>query len=465
MRDAYGVDHVGGTWIGLALRAGDGTLYPPLYDGELFGGTRYMPIPILLHGGLGELLGDYLVAGKVLVFVMTAALLVTVVATLRLARCPWPVAGLLAATLLVSGAGVTSSIWIRYDALPVILQLLAVMLVAHSTGRRGAAVAAMLAALALAAKLSAVWAPLAIVVWLLGKDRRRLPVFLATYLASAVALLALFEVVSDGRLTDNVLELGVSTSRGFESIAWELSRVRVIFGEGLGPLRLLVALAVVVAAIEIWRRRATLYHVCMIFALAVLAVVLADRGTSWNQLLDLQVLSVIVLGAAWATMRRRIRTVLALALVAVAALAYVDKLTTPVQAARAAVVGESSRLPRIAHELDPGQTLLSEDPYVPISLGQRPVVLDPYMLWSIAERRPEARDDLVRRLDAREFDAVVLFDRPEDRATSENVRYWYATISLGPRIVDAIARNYRAAVEVDGRWIYARRPRATTTSS
>jgi hypothetical protein len=31
--------------------------------------------------------------------------------------------------------------------------------------------------------------------------------------------------------------------------------------------------------------------------------------------------------------------------------------------------------------------LLSKDPYVPISLGQRPIVLDAYMLWNIARSR------------------------------------------------------------------------------
>ena len=29
VRDAYGVDHVAGTWLALAQRRGEGTLYPP----------------------------------------------------------------------------------------------------------------------------------------------------------------------------------------------------------------------------------------------------------------------------------------------------------------------------------------------------------------------------------------------------------------------------------------------------
>jgi len=456
--DAYGVDHVSGTWLGLARFAGEGTLYPPIYDGESFGGTRYMPIPILLHGGLGALVDDYLVAGKLIAYALFLVLLVVVIVLLTWERCPLPIAALLATTLLVSGAGVTTSIWIRHDTLPVILQLVAVGVVARSTGRNALLAAAGLSALAVAAKLSAVWAPLAIGVWLLARERSRLPVFAAGFVGSAVALLGGFEAITRGRLTDNVVELGLSTSRGFESLAWEQSRLRLIFGEGLGPLRLLVVLALVVVVADLWRRRLTLYQVSLLVFLPVLAVVLADRGTSWNQLLDLQVLSIVVLGAAWPQIRPMLRTGVAVTVLVLASLSYAEKTVPPVKAARAAVGGDTSRRPEIARHLSPSMQLLSEDPYVPISLGRRPVVLDAFMLWSIAERRPDARDDLVRRLDAREFDAVVLFNRPEDRTSSDFVRFWYEKITFGPQIVDAIARNYRAVVSVDGRWIYTRRP-------
>jgi hypothetical protein len=118
------------------------------------------------------------------------------------------------------------------------------------------------------------------------------------------------------------------------------------------------------------------------------------------------------------------------------------------------VEADSSRLPGAARSLDAGMRLLSEDSYVPISLGQRPVVLDAFMLWNIAKRDPAALDDLVRRLDAREFDAIVLFDRPEARSTSSDVRLWYDKHHFGREIVDAIERNYRAASMSGGKWIY-----------
>jgi hypothetical protein len=64
----------------------------------------------------------------------------------------------------------------------------------------------------------------------------------------------------------------------------------------------------------------------------------------------------------------------------------------------------------------------------------------------------------VRRLDDREFDAVVLFYRPEDRRTSSFVRFWFDTEHFGREIVDAIERNYRVAEPVGGVWIYEPSP-------
>lgn len=451
--DAYGVDHVAGTWLALAQRLGEGTLYPPLYDGESFGGTRYMPIPIVLQGGLGFVIDDYLVAGKLIAYTLMAALLVVVVVALRREGCPLPVAALLASTLLVTGTGITAATWIRHDTLPVLLQLLAVALVARSTTRNALLAAAALAAVALAAKVSAIWAPLAIGLWLLVRDRSRLPIFAAAFLGFAVTLLGVFEAITRGRMAENVVELGLSGARGFESFDWEQSRIRLIFGEGLGPVRLVVALALVVTAVGLWRRRLTLYQLSLIVLLPILAVVLADRGTSLNQLLDLQVLSIVVLGAAWSGARPLARVTVALVVLVTGAMSYAQNVE-PFDAARALVDRDTSRVPEIARRLDPRMSILSENPYVPIALGQRPVVLDAYMLWNLARRHPDARDDLVRRLDAHEFDAVVLFYRPEERAESRFVRFWFEKEHFGPEIVDAIARNYRVSTQVGDRWIY-----------
>ncbi len=456
--DAYGVDHVAGTWLALARSAGEGTLYPPVFDGESYGGTRYMPIPIVLHAGLGVVLGDFLVAGKLIAYLLMAALLTVVVVLLRRERCPLSIALLLASTLLVTGTGLTAATQIRHDTLPVVLQLAAVALVIGSRSRKALVLAGVLCALALAAKLSALWAPLAIGVWLLARERTRLPAFAASFLGFVALLLASFEAISSGRMTENVVKLGRAGSRGLESFDWEQNRIRFILADGLGPARLILVVALIVVLAAAWRRRVTLYALALACSLLILAVVLADRGAFSNQLLDVQVLSIVVIGAAWGDLRPLLRGAVVALLLVVAVGAYADSVK-PVAAARALVDRDSSRLPEAARRLGPDARLLSENPYVPVSLGQKPVVLDAFMLWSISRRHPAWRDALVRRLDAREFDAVVLFYRPEDRSRSDTVRFWYRTVHFGTPIVDAIERNYRAATLVGDLWIYRPRPR------
>jgi hypothetical protein len=51
LRDRYGVLHVQGAWMNLAKYANERVLYPRLFDGQHYGGTRWMPLPILLNAG------------------------------------------------------------------------------------------------------------------------------------------------------------------------------------------------------------------------------------------------------------------------------------------------------------------------------------------------------------------------------------------------------------------------------
>jgi hypothetical protein len=44
-------------------------------------------------------------------------------------------------------------------------------------------------------------------------------------------------------------------------------------------------------------------------------------------------------------------------------------------------------------------TILSEDPYVPVALGQVPVVMDPFMLLRIGTRHPDAVQALIERIE------------------------------------------------------------------
>ena len=219
-----------------------------------------------------------------------------------------------------------------------------------------------------------------------------------------------------------------------------------------------VPLVVFAGWISLRRRSASIWLLSLVCALAVTLAVLIDIGAGWNQLIDLVVLSALVVGelAARASDQataydrdasRTVGSIVALSLLWVTLTGSVVTLGPPVlQIAR----GESSYgAEPLAGLGDPGISVLSEDPYVPISLGQTPVVLDPFMLPRLAGKYPDAIPDLIERIEAREFDVVVLLQRLEPVDQS-----WWVELHLGIDVARAISGAYTYAGKMQGYYLY-----------
>ena len=99
------LDHVAGTRMALARYAADGTLYPELYDDGAYGGTRFMPLPIVAHAVAAELTGEYLTSGKVVSYALMVVLLVGMGILLRGFGCPTALVVLLPALVLTTSVG------------------------------------------------------------------------------------------------------------------------------------------------------------------------------------------------------------------------------------------------------------------------------------------------------------------------------------------------------------------------
>jgi hypothetical protein len=454
--DRYRLDHVAGARIALARYVNDGTLYPSLFDGSFYGGTRFMPLPILLHAAVARLTGEYVISGKVLAYGTMLALLGVVFVLLRRLRCPLPMAVGLLAAVMTTRTGLAAAMGLRSDTLPLLLQLLAVATVARSRSRAAVMAAAALAALAFAAKLSAVWAPLAICVWLAVVDRRRLLWFVAAYAVLVGAVLAVFGALSDGRIFENVFGLSTAGVAGAGSLLrGPAALIRLLVEEATAAWVLLPA-----AAIAAWltasQRRPSIYVVSLACCLVVLVVVLADAGTGWNQLLDPVVLTVLVVGELAGRSRSDplasviVPATLALLLLWVTVTGLVLTVGPDAREAVGMLRGTElySRRP-LSGQATPETRLLSEDPYVPVSLNQRPVVLDPFMLRRLEDRDPAAVQRLVERIRAREFELVVLVVplQPPDQE-------WWRDMHFGTRVTRALADAYTESGRAQGYYLY-----------
>ena len=381
----------------------------------------------------------------------------------RRTGCGVPLALALTSSLLVSGAGLAVTTGIRNDALPLVLQLAAVLLVARAAGRGVILVSAALCALALASKLSALWAPVAIVIWLLRRDGRAAGVFAGALGAGIALLYGTFELVSAGRLSENLVDLSLTSPERLGELGLQLDRLRLVGSEGLGLLVLVVGVALVAIVLAARRRPLALDELAFAAACAVTGLVLLDPGAFVNHLWDVQVLALPVVGRLWSEAggRRAGAVVLRGALVAVLLVGVAGSYrehVSPREDLRVLLGGSptpADRLPVLDDALRRGDRILSEDPAIPVLRGERPVVLDPYMLIPLLARDPARRDELVAQITGGAFDKVVLLYLPSTAPE------WYRNLHLGRAVVDAIEARYRPVRRVDGYWVYEPRPRGT----
>src|SRR5262249_24973826 len=230
--DSFHLDLVSGIMMGLSDDLNHGMLYPDIQSGERFGGVRYMPLQIFLHAGLAHLTGEYLLAGKLLTYILTFASCFLVVLLARRLGAPWPVGLLLAALVVTSHVGFFACTTIRTDLLSVVLQLGALLVAWGEPSARKAAGAALLCGLAVLAKLTAVWAGAAsALVWLV-RDWRRGLLFCGYSRLFVAAGLGLVYGLSNGRILDNFTGITAAGITGLGAILKAPLRLVLIMSRG-----------------------------------------------------------------------------------------------------------------------------------------------------------------------------------------------------------------------------------------
>jgi hypothetical protein len=454
LNDTYHIDHVAGAWLTLAKYAGSGVVYPPLYDGVHFGGTRYMPLQFLAYGVVGRIAGDYVAAPKALSALIFAVLLLILYRIIRSGGCSRGTTLALLASVAVSFPGLFAASSTYGDALAVLWQLAAVALVTRSTRPAVLAAAAGLCTLALLTKFSAVWAAAAIFLWVVYRQPRRALIFAFEYVALAAASVWLLDLVSGGRMLVNLHEFAASglSNDGSPILSaprklYEIVRQRAIVELFVLPL----AVAAIVAGLV--DRRPSIPALGWALALPLLLVILADEGTDFNHALDIIVLTAVCAGEFVARARShrhgpKMFVALSFLIITGVFASYRTNVLAETRAAAATVLGgqRDSRFDRrlMNGYVGPDDTLLSEDASVPLLLGRTPIILDAFMLRRMSDSHPTWRADLVDRLERHQFDKIVLIFRL-DLADP-----WFRDAHFGTQIASAMDCNYRLANEVLG---------------
>ncbi len=441
------LNHVSGAWMTLADDLSRGTFYRPLLvAGGGFGGTRFFPLGFALHGALHRLGLDLLASGLALSLAWGALLLLAAFLLLRGLGLSRALAAGFSGLSLAGFAGQHALSAVRGDLLPVALSALG--LAALARGRSGARVAAAGCAfsLAFAAKPTSLTAPAAAIASLALGGKRGAALALAALVSAGTAgVVAGTNALSGGRFL-SLLRLGASGGAGIDDLVRAPLRLaeQILVADSSG-LVLLLAAAVAVGAGAPALRRAIregrlespllLPALWLAFALAGAVAVLASPGTGVNHLVELEAASAVALGAATR---------------AEGPAARVARLAAPIAALAGLAMAlgtwrqdvSSSRLHEIravVRALPRGGPVLSEDPLVPLLAGERPLILDPWMLRLAAARDPAFALPLAGDLRRGAFPAVVLLQDLADPAADA----WYERGNLGLGIADEIRRGYR----------------------
>jgi hypothetical protein len=461
LRDDYRVNHVQGVWIAAADAARSGQMYPPLFDGEHYAGTRYMPLPILLNALAAAIVGDPWVGGKLLAAFLTAILLALIVYVSRRCSCDWALAIALAASVVATDAGLQGGTTTGGDVLPVVLQLGALAVALRGRNRTRMIIAGGLAGLAMASKLTGMWGLFAIATWLIAqREWRPATTFAGATVGTAGLILGGVQLATGGELAQHLLAFSLAGVHGGFSLFRAPNQVLFnLLGHAVTTV-VLLPLAAVGVLLATSFRQLSVIHFAMGYSLLLLLVVYTDVGTGSNQLLDLAVLIALAVGhlagrAEASDSRLRLPVALAVAVTVLWATSLDLVRTVLFDVRRAVPAVQAGRPARraanvVASMVGPNDQVLSEDPSIYVAMGRRPLLMDAFMLTRLDRTHPQWVDPLVARIAERRFDLVVLVVSLDDRSLD----FWWNDYHLGPRIAGALRSSYRFDRSVGRYFLY-----------
>ena len=360
-------------WSGLPVLYGEGAVahaaqlardrleyaLPIAPGGPIFVAANYPPLYFHLAA-----IGDPFVTGRVLS--IAATLFVAGAIAYRARGAGTLVAGGLAAAWLATAPVAVWGSAVKPDLVALALTVGAVL----ALGARRAALAGALLALACWTKPTAALPALALLAFLVMRDRPSVPRFAASGIA-ALVLAALVTVPPSAEMYEHVV--------AWNALPWHADQALL-----MGVLALFISGAAVVAFLVLRPGGAVMAYAIGALGIAVLG---GREGATFNYLLDL--LAAIHLGIAQHATRVRVSPVLPVAIVLqlLAALALFDPLG--ILPGRAISTGAWGRPDRIAVVRSLPGTLLVEDSGLLVVDGRTPAV-DDLFLWS---RLQDARAD------------------------------------------------------------------------
>ena len=407
--------HTSGVWAALAHDFSLGILYRPVFDDFGYGGTRYMPLYFILFGMLINIFQDPLVAGFCLSLAAVVFLDVGLYFLLRefgvRARVALPLAALPHASISFQ----LLTLEYRGDFLAAGLNIWGILL-AIKFFKKPRWFMMLISSLAFSGamftKFTTVQGFGSVLIFYLLQGRKKSAIWQTAIIgALGVFNLLLLHISSDGRMLANVLACllgGGSMDYALKTPFW------FAFVIAQDPfLLVMVCLATFLAFKTARTGGKSLPNIYFFVTFIFTLLIFSSRGTDHNHLMDLLIASALIIGINFQKLPEYCKYYnMTFAFIILGIIITWLPGTISIRHHMEAV-GKPTRdnLMYIGERLGPNaKNLLSENPLVPLMLGQRPILMDAFSLRLTAKKYPEIDKDFNSKIENRSFGAVVLMD-------------------------------------------------------
>ncbi len=457
--DALPFSNASGVWIAHAWDFYQGELYRPLWDSEGYGGSRYMPLFFMLLAGMMGLIDNPSTAGAILNLLIAFCFLLGLIRLMERSRVPLLVAVPMAGLACFSISFQLLHLEVRGDLLAGFLNLAGLGFAVQGL-RKPAPHTWVLMSLcftfAWLSKLSMVFGVAAFSLYLIrnGRVRAGCSLFLITFSLCGF-FWEVLQAASGGRIEDSFFAcLWGGGSWKYSLLApWWFLKASImdpffimIVGAAVWTLRVVKALRGTFAELYFWL---TLVGTVLLFT---------SPGIDTNHLIDLLAAALWVLACAWRqSHEQRYPTTLILPLLMLGTLlTWIPGV--PSIAGHLTQTGKPSfkHLEGIVQTLPWNSSpVLSENPLLPILLGERSYMLDAFTLRVLAEKNPEIMKSLFRQLDQKFFKGVILThwqpvsqEFPLEgmaRQKGWDGKAFYGNVHFPKRFLSRLKMNYKLA--------------------
>ncbi len=444
------VSHASGVYMALATDlADDGEYYSPLLGEKGYRGTRYFPLYWSLHALLFRVIGDPFYAGFALGILAGLMMLAGLYYFLRGVGANHVVA--FASVAALYGCKLTPILMtsIRGDILPVALTVcgLAVFAQPGALTNKRLVLMSLFFVLAFSSKLTSVFGVTAVcLVLLLNRNLKQCVILSAITILGFLLVIGGTQLASGGRFIEIVRSCAESgfTTEGVMRVPVKLRGVIASFRAiPDGATLMFLGLGLVGLIVQPRKQRTHISTIYLLVILAFMPLMFLNPGLHINHFLDPLVASVALLACMLVLKNIQSKAAALLTIVVLLILTLAAALLGWYKTAPWSYENRYSAATQILKEVE--GPILSDNANVPILMGQQPFMLDAFMFRMIKDRDPSYGDELLNRVQTKQFSAIVL----EKWATVGNHR----GLHFGEDVYDSVERHYVLREDQNG-WLF-----------